>query len=94
MPLRGYWQCSGLKSTKGFHVGQGISMMMNADLNSDGSIDIALADSASGSIRILFNDGNGNFHSNRNYLQIFHFTEIGKVRPPLLLLRYMVMNLI
>ncbi|MAN23363.1 MAG: hypothetical protein CME10_03775, partial [Gemmatimonadetes bacterium] len=61
VPLRGIGSALALKAQKGFHVGQGISMMMNADLNSDGSIDIALADSASGSIRILFNDGNGNF---------------------------------
>lgn len=61
VPLRGIGSALALKAQSGLHVGRGISKMLNADLDSDGSVDLVLADSAAGLLRILLNDGFGNF---------------------------------
>ncbi|MEE3234111.1 MAG: FG-GAP-like repeat-containing protein [Candidatus Latescibacterota bacterium] len=61
VPLRGIGSALALRAQNGLHVGRGISRMLNADLDANGAIDIVLADSVAGSLRILLNDGNGNF---------------------------------
>ena len=63
VPLRGNGSALALRAQNGLHVGRGISRMLNADLDANGSIDVVLADSAAGSLRILLNDGNGNFET-------------------------------
>jgi len=54
--------------TSGLNISRGVNGIALGDFNGDGNADLAVANNASGTISILFSDGNGSFAFNNSYV--------------------------